>query len=392
MRPARNVLLAAVAMGWIAEHGVAAAAATLSSTTVHFTNGVSVAFSTGGQHAVSSSQSGSLAMVLSADAVVRAFTDLEACTYFGYELRAKPLGSSRIEVSLGPLSPRGEERVRQDFDRQGCPSAHPLTAQPPRFPPPRAYASGEGLSIALLSNSRTGARIEDRIQVSLTPGGRLPETSRAQIEVEIESLRERMQELESELLATGSEDRSRFQAFLREPDTGLVRLLPRERYESKLTIRGGGAYYSFVKLSHSYNDNAQLELQRGEFSTGFAGADFGFLVRLGDTAIEDITAEHPGVRFLANYAPPTAEPQARKEQHQMNRGVKANGFSYGRSLPATVGMTYALRAICYRESDVLVAFRVLRQDDDGSVILLWKILKRYPTPQLEREPSQAPIG
>jgi hypothetical protein len=42
-----------------------------------------------------------------------------------------------------------------------------------------------------------------------------------------------------------------------------------------------------------------------------------------------------------------------------------------------------LRAINYRVSDVLVAFRVIRQDADGSMILLWKMLKTFPTPELK---------
>src|SRR5262249_1579301 len=35
----------------------------------------------------------------------------------------------------------------------------------------------------------------------------------------------------------------------------------------------------------------------------------------------------------------------------------------------------------YEEDDVLVVFRVHRQDTDGSLIIAWKLLKRYPTPQ-----------
>jgi hypothetical protein len=54
-------------------------------------------------------------------------------------------------------------------------------------------------------------------------------------------------------------------------------------------------------------------------------------------------------------------------------------------LPAAAGRTYALRSIVYEESDVLVAFRLLRQDADGSVVLLWKILKKYPKPALKRD-------
>ena len=37
-----------------------------------------------------------------------------------------------------------------------------------------------------------------------------------------------------------------------------------------------------------------------------------------------------------------------------------------------------------RSMDVLVAFRIIRKDDDDSVIILWKLLKKYPKPELAR--------
>lgn len=42
--------------------------------------------------------------------------------------------------------------------------------------------------------------------------------------------------------------------------------------------------------------------------------------------------------------------------------------------------TYILRSISYERFDVLVAFRMVRKDTDGSLILLWKKLKRIPHP------------
>ena len=81
---------------------------------------------------------------------------------------------------------------------------------------------------------------------------------RAQIEKEIEVLREQLRQKEEQLgqkelefLAPSPEDRAQFAEFLLQPDTGLARLLPREKYREKLNIREGGAYFSFTRLSHS---------------------------------------------------------------------------------------------------------------------------------------------
>jgi hypothetical protein len=48
-----------------------------------------------------------------------------------------------------------------------------------------------------------------------------------------------------------------------------------------------------------------------------------------------------------------------------------------------------VRSVDYGGSDVLVAFRVVRQDADGSVVLLWKMLKKFDKPVLERTPTAA---
>lgn len=65
---------------------------------------------------------------------------------------------------------------------------------------------------------------------------------RAKVEKEIEALREQLKQKEEELLAPSAEDRPRFAEFLVQRDTGLARLLPREKYREKLNLREGGAY------------------------------------------------------------------------------------------------------------------------------------------------------
>jgi len=46
--------------------------------------------------------------------------------------------------------------------------------------------------------------------------------------------------------------------------------------------------------------------------------------------------------------------------------------------------TYLLRSFNFDESDVMVAFRVVRIDSDKSVIILWKLLKNNPKPTFAR--------
>lgn len=198
----------------------------------------------------------------------------------------------------------------------------------------------------------------------------------------MESLRAKIQVKEKVLLAASAEDLAAFAQFLREPDTGMARLMPREKYDGKLLTRGGGAYYSFARLTNEFGAGSDIGLEQGHLRVGFVGADFGFLTSLGDVAIDSVTAVQPGVSLLAEFKTPSAEPDAREQYRRAGTGFEADGFTYRSFLPPTVNTTYAVRSVNYLASDLLVVFRVTRQDADGSLILVWKILKTFPVPQL----------
>ncbi|MFY9553842.1 MAG: hypothetical protein WAV20_14380 [Blastocatellia bacterium] len=205
---------------------------------------------------------------------------------------------------------------------------------------------------------------------------------RTELQVKLEALRDQIATKEKVFLAPSVEDLSAHAEFLRQPNTGLSRLMPREEYDGKLLTRGGGAYYSFARLTNEYGFGSDLQLQRGELSVGFAGADFGFLTSLGDVAVDNLNVEQMGVRFLAAFNTPSLESDAREQYRRAAIGFEAEGFMYRNSLPAILNRTYALRSVNYAVSDLLVVFRVIRQDTDGSLTLAWKILKKFPVPQL----------
>ena len=214
--------------------------------------------------------------------------------------------------------------------------------------------------------------------------------SRAEVLKSLETKRAELAKLESQFLAPSVEDRTTYAEFLTQPDTGLIRLLPREKFDSTpeklspLTIRGGGAYYSFVRLTHEYGYGSDIELYNGNLSVGFAGADYGMLIKLDGVRLEDVSTEIPGVTFLAKYNAVGNEPDARLEQTRFGRGTIIDGVSYKGRVPVEVGATYLLRSIDFDRSDILVALRIVRQDTDGSVIIAWKLLQKYPVPKLAR--------
>jgi hypothetical protein len=210
--------------------------------------------------------------------------------------------------------------------------------------------------------------------------------SREDILKQIEAKRAELNVLENRFLSPAEEDKAKYADFLRQPNTGLIRLLPREKFDSsrevRLTISGGGSFYSFTRQTHEYGQGSDIELEQGNLATGFAGADYGIMTNIGDTPLENVTAE--AAPFLAGYVPPDDLPKARIEQRKWGEGTTADGTSYRERLLAKLNSTYLLRSVNYDRSDLLVAFRVVRIDDDDSVTILWKLLKKYPTPRLAR--------
>jgi hypothetical protein len=195
------------------------------------------------------------------------------------------------------------------------------------------------------------------------------------------------------LLAPSMDDRIALTTFLRDDKTGLIRLLPREVYDSesyrvdkKLKIPGGGAYYSFANLTHAYGEGSDIELHNNKLSAVFGGADYGMLTNISDAPLEQITFDNMRASQIAGYRPPRSQPEAQAEQQRLSSGEGMNfdGFLYQKALPVRENSTYLLRSIAYGTSDVLVAFRVTRRDTDGSVIIAWKFLKRYPTPKFKQ--------
>ena len=188
--------------------------------------------------------------------------------------------------------------------------------------------------------------------------------SRDDILKQIEAKRAELATLEQRFLSPSEEDRATHAEFLNHSDTGLIRLLPREKYDTaylkddkkSISTRGGGAYYSFARLTHEYGYGSDIELEKGMLLTGFAGRHSGWFVNLGDIPLETVSLETPAVIELVTNLP------ARKKSQS--------------EAPLKLNSTYLLRSVDPERSDVLVAFRVVRIDSDESAIILWKLLKK----------------
>lgn len=206
---------------------------------------------------------------------------------------------------------------------------------------------------------------------------------------------------ERKVLAPTSEDLKINAEFLRQSGTGIFRLMRVDKQTHRKVVTaenldikgdvllvGGGAQYSFTKKNHNADKWSDMAWDEDWFLGGVGGQAIGVLVDLGDVSLESVNLESAGVGYLAKFAPATTESAAEEQFQQLEKGEKDNGFSYRLSALWKLNTTYALRSVNYDRSDLLVAFRAVRQDQNGSLIVLWKKLSSYGTPKLKKEPQK----
>ena len=286
----------------------------------------------------------------------------------------------------------------------------------------RIYATTGVLAALLLSSLTTFAQSQ----------------SREDLLQQIEAKHKELLLLEQNFLAPAETDRAKYANFLQDRNTGLIRLLPREKYDSaipryspnvqatlesfnrksltdlpqaqhsgvptaevqpklrdvprlpsdtarhngSLLINGGGAYYSFTRKTHEFGRGSDISLYNRELLVGFNGVDYGLMARLGDVPLETVDLEFPEAKVLVSYQPVALHSQARLEKRRLDRDTEINGLKFKRRQLLQQNSTYLLRSIDYDHSDILVAFRVVRVDSDGSAIILYKLLKQFSLPRL----------
>jgi hypothetical protein len=195
-----------------------------------------------------------------------------------------------------------------------------------------------------------------------------------------------------------------YRDFLRQKNTGLFRLLPPTTNKERMRIsaenptayipfRDGGSSYSFSKRKYDdgysgtelhFYKNAWLCNPYRPEDAFWLTSYIGFITKLGDVALEDVTLDRKEARFLGFKAP--NRKQAAEEYREMSSlGFGIDGVFYKSCVPAENNTTYLARMINFESDDLLVAFRIVREEPDGSLVILWKILKKYPVTYFKKE-------
>ncbi len=154
----------------------------------------------------------------------------------------------------------------------------------------------------------------------------------------------------------------RFDEWKGRTDAGVARLITRGLFDGKTEVSGGGAYFSFVTASNSYDETPDLALARGKFSCLSAGADGGVFALLDSRDVRSVTESDVPLEIRGDAY---AIYDDRLGEKRLKRQPEAKD-----------GQVYAVRSIHWGEHDTLAVFQVIGVDDLG-VTIAWRRLRSY---------------
>jgi hypothetical protein len=214
--------------------------------------------------------------------------------------------------------------------------------------------------------------------------------------------------------------------FLQMPNTGIFRVLPYSAYLRPLNTidnrldRKVSDRYPFPPLSEAsrgFTPSLTLQIVNENFQMLSPGVDYSFMVDLGNIPLEKLDANLKAVspqtrEFFLNYQPPQQLEALQIERRRFLTGKDQNWNQrqvFLDQAKAVLNHTYLVRTLQFQlpevinsglplssqqrgqidrlletqGSDILLAFRPVRQRSDGSYTVLWKVLDQLSEPQIE---------
>lgn len=218
------------------------------------------------------------------------------------------------------------------------------------------------------------------------------------------------------LLTPNPDDVLANQELLKMSGTGIFKLFPNSNCESRMSVRVDGECARHVPGGSSYSFRDGAITPDLHFNDGKLIGDSFFsqiiVARIGDIPLLDLQASSSQVSFLNAFEPALDVPAARQQFALLLKGIESEGVRYSKVVLPEVGTTYAMRIVAYKNgnnvtrrlatgsyapdhpimmfqkleednrADLLVAFRIVRREDDGNITIVWKELKHKKSPVL----------
>lgn len=221
------------------------------------------------------------------------------------------------------------------------------------------------------------------------------------------------------------QERQVYAKFLQLPNTGVFRVLPTSAYTRPQNTTWNRLQptvierYPFPALSNakgSFKPSLALKLVGDRFQMENSGIDYSFMVDLGEIPWEKLDPELKSLasstrEVLLNYQPPQQLEALQVERRKFLTGKNQrwqNQQVILASATAQLNHTYLVRSLQFQlpeivlhgqlipsekrryldalqqiqSSDIIVAFRPVRQRSDGSYTVLWRVIRELPAPQI----------
>jgi hypothetical protein len=199
-----------------------------------------------------------------------------------------------------------------------------------------------------------------------------------------------------EKLKPSREEFAKFSAFLKLSDTGIIKLfeyphcnanlidVSDEKCLEAIRIVGNASLYSFKSKSYTDYQNRNLFFFNGKFSV-FNG-NSGLITDFGDVEIEKLDKDSSQIKALKTLKLGKSESEITEQNKKFLKGIEIDGQIYKNIALFKLNSTYALRSLKYfrqflfapskniKLEEIVVVFKVVNKNDDGSVTLIWREL------------------
>jgi RNA polymerase sigma-70 factor (ECF subfamily) len=170
---------------------------------------------------------------------------------------------------------------------------------------------------------------------------------------------------------------ARVAGLLGRSDAGVFRLLETDHGATELIAeRGGGAYYSLARRSHSYDQEPDVNLAGQELDSGFYGGTCAAIVDLGAVTLAEVPGAlerlDPALVGLFHSDPETAGADFVKQFR-----ARASELEVDDRARARPGHSYLLRSHLWGEHDLLAAIELLECSPQGA-LCAYQILASWP--------------
>jgi len=217
---------------------------------------------------------------------------------------------------------------------------------------------------------------------------------------------------ELEAVAPNEELKTKYAEFLRQPNSGLIKLIKDKNCAEntkivsadenclKYSMPGAGNSFSFRKERYRIARLADLTFTGDSFQgTGFLTHTL--LVNIGDVALESVSLQTAGLQYINEFQPEPNYNKGKIIAEKLSEGIEKDNFIYRRGHLAVENSTFVLRSIAYGgksfraiqgitynefdfddRRDITVAFRIVEKDADENVTILWKRLSEKKSPKV----------